>query len=356
MKPHISVCIPTYNGSRYLRKCLDSVIAQTFTDFEVLIVDDRSSDKTVNIAKEYAAKDRRIQVIVNERNLGLVGNWNRCVELARGEWIKFVFQDDLIEPTCLERLLAASKPEIPIIFCRRQFIFAEDTPPFNRSYHQSALALLDRLFAEVTEFSASQYTRAVIEQIAAKGVHINFVGEPIAVMLHRSVFNRFGNFNAYLIHSCDFEFWTRVASNTGIIYVPETLATFRVHGESTSAANQGSRYYHKTRLDPLAILHDFAFNPIYASFRAAYSHPKSISLTNLVAAKAYDTRRIAERAMNDTANPNPDLLVEWQKFMQLYPILEIISQRTLLKRIIIHSLYRWKQLQRQAQALFKATV
>jgi glycosyltransferase involved in cell wall biosynthesis len=114
MKPLVSVCIPTYNGAKYLKECLDSVLAQTFTDFEVLIVDDKSSDETLSIAQEYATYDPRFRVIQNECNLGLVGNWNRCVELAQGEWIKFIFQDDLIEPACLERMLAVRKSESAI--------------------------------------------------------------------------------------------------------------------------------------------------------------------------------------------------------------------------------------------------
>jgi len=122
MKPLVSVCIPTFNGAKYFRECLDSVLAQKFTGFEVLIVDDKSSDETFSIAQEYATYDHRIRAIQNDYNLGLVSNWNRCAELAQGEWIKFVFQDDLIEPACLETMLAASKSESYIIFCRRNFI------------------------------------------------------------------------------------------------------------------------------------------------------------------------------------------------------------------------------------------
>ena len=109
MQPIVSICIPTYNGAKYLRECLDTVLSQTFTDFEVLLVDDQSSDETLSIAQEYAAKDTRIYVKQNEQNLGLVGNWNCCIELAQGEWIKFVFQDDLIAPECLEKMLAFGK-------------------------------------------------------------------------------------------------------------------------------------------------------------------------------------------------------------------------------------------------------
>ena len=83
MAPLISICVPTYNGSPYLEPCLDAVLSQTTSDFEVLIVDDRSSDDSLHIAERYARRDSRIMVSSNETNLGLVGNWNRCVQVAR---------------------------------------------------------------------------------------------------------------------------------------------------------------------------------------------------------------------------------------------------------------------------------
>jgi glycosyltransferase involved in cell wall biosynthesis len=357
MNPLISVCIPTYNGAKYLKECLDSVIAQTFTDFEILIIDDRSSDETVSIARKYAANDQRICVIVNEQNLGLAGNWNRCVELAKGKWIKFVFQDDLIEPTCLERMLAANQPEIPIIFCRRQFIFETSTAESNRRYYLSTLSLLDKLFSRTTEMSASDYCRTIIDQLSANPKYyaggINFIGEPVAVMLRKDVFYQFGNFNPYLIQFCDFEFWTRVAIHTGITYVPETLVTFRVHGESTSAINEGSRKYRKSLLDPLVMVHDFAFHPTYAPLRAVAHHHLSINLVDIFANRAYDARRMARYAATDSVNPDPSLLVEWEEISRLYPILLSLSKRSLFKQIIVHSLYRWRQFHRQIEAFLR---
>ena len=128
MTPIVSVCIPTYNGSQFLKECIESILAQTFSNFELLIIDDRSSDNTIDLAEEYATRDSRIKVTINTQNLGLVGNWNRCLEIARGEWIKFVFQDDLLAPECLEKMLAATALGKPIIYCDRNFIFEAQTP------------------------------------------------------------------------------------------------------------------------------------------------------------------------------------------------------------------------------------
>ena len=365
MKPIVSVCIPTYNGDKYLKECLDSVLAQTFTDFEVLIVDDCSSDETVKIAKEYADRDGRIRLIVNEQNLGLVGNWNRCIELAQGEWIKFVFQDDLIEPTCLERMLAASNPNSFLICCRRNFLFEADVQETTRKSYEKFVTYLslEGLFSGATEISSQDYCEAALDCIG-----VNFVGEPTSVMLRRRVFSTFGLFNPHLIQICDFEFWMRIASHTGLNYVPETLSTFRVHGESTSAANTKSSRKHRVwMLDGIVLLHDFAFHPAYTSLRTVARERSSVNmddshmdklcisanLVSLLADRAYELRKMAERAAANCVDPDPSLLEDWENLLQFYPLLSIYSERSLSKRIINHSIYRWKKMQRKIDAFLR---
>ena len=93
--PLVSICIPTYNGEKYLKECLDSCIDQTFKSYEIIICDDCSSDGTIKIIEEYAKIFPQIILFQNDGNLGLVGNWNRCIHHSNGEWIKFVFQDDI---------------------------------------------------------------------------------------------------------------------------------------------------------------------------------------------------------------------------------------------------------------------
>jgi len=300
MKPLVSVCIPTFNGAKYFRECLDSVLAQKFTGFEVLIVDDQSSDETFSIAKEYATYDHRIRAIQNEYNLGLVSNWNRCAEIAQGEWIKFVFQDDLIEPTCLGTMLAASKPESDIVCCRRNFIIE---PGVSESIRQAFFKIpsIENFFPGLTKISAADYCEFVVENEA-----LNFIGEPTAVMLHRSVFYKFGVFNPHLIQFCDLEFWSRIAIHTGIVYIPEILATFWMHAGSTTTINKTSRHYRAHILDKLALLHNFAFHPIYAPLRTvAGSRRPSVDLVNLFAKRANEARMIAAY---EAINPNKSRL------------------------------------------------
>jgi glycosyltransferase involved in cell wall biosynthesis len=347
MKPLISVCIPTYNGTKYLRECIDSVLAQTFTDFEVLVVDDQSSDETLSIVWEYATHDHRIRVIQNEQNLGLVGNWNRCIELAQGEWIKFVFQDDLVAPTCLEQMLLASKPESSILCCRRNFIFETGVKESVRQYYLT-IRTVESFFPGLTNISAADYCGVVLEDEV-----LNFVGEPTAVMLHRSVFYRFGVFNPHLIQFCDLEFWTRVAIHTGIIYVPETLATFRVHAGATTAVNKTSRYYRARILDPIPMLNDFAFHSNYAPLRttAASRHPP-INLVKLLANRAHKARMIAAYEATKPVNPDPSFLEDWKQMTTYYPNLSNFSIR-ITDPLQLPLIGPWRKFKRWGQPLLE---
>lgn len=317
LKPVISILIPTYNGASYLSECIESILVQTYQDWELLIVDDCSGDDTLNIALRYAHRDRRLRVVSNPENLGLVGNWNRCIELAQGEWIKFVFQDDWIEPECLEAMLDASTLNNSIVACQRIFAFGEGV---SESTQQDFLNLptLSLLFPDAGMISAEAYRAAVVDLL-----DVNFVGEPTAVMLHRNVFEKFGYFNPALIQLCDFEFWTRIAVHTGIAYVPRPLATFRVHKDATSAKNAAQNDY-GIELDILSMLHDFVFLPTYAPLRhEAMNRNPPFDLNQELVKRTRGTRWVAIDAANRLGNPS--LLEEWTRFSQSYPRLSPLA-------------------------------
>ena len=115
--PSISIIIPCYNAEKYMARCLDSVLAQRFTDFEAICVNDGSTDRTLAILHEYAKKDKRIHVIDSE-NRGVSGARNLGLDAAQGQFIGFVDADDMIEPQMFEFLhKAASENEGCIAIC-----------------------------------------------------------------------------------------------------------------------------------------------------------------------------------------------------------------------------------------------
>jgi glycosyltransferase involved in cell wall biosynthesis len=103
--PKISIGLPVYNGEKYLRFTLNSILQQSYTDFELIICDNASTDATQEICREFAAKDLRIRYYRNEKNIGAAGNYNRAFELGRGEFFKWASHDDEFHPSLLESCL-----------------------------------------------------------------------------------------------------------------------------------------------------------------------------------------------------------------------------------------------------------
>lgn len=103
----VSVGVPVYNGENYLAEAIESILAQSFTNFELIICDNASTDKTAEICETYASRDNRISYFRNERNLGAIPNFNRTVTLSSGEYFKWVAHDDVLVRGYLERCLAA---------------------------------------------------------------------------------------------------------------------------------------------------------------------------------------------------------------------------------------------------------
>lgn len=333
--PFVSICIPTYNGASYLKACLDSALAQTYSDFEVLVLDDQSTDHSLQIAQNYAMRDPRVRVECNKENLGLVRNWNRCALLARGEWIKFLFQDDLLEPNCLEKMLEVSDSNTSMVVCRRNFIFEDDSSElkdvFQRYIHSYNM---DKIFPDETAISAERFCKAVLDNLCE-----NFVGEPTAVLLHRSVFNRFGLFNPHLISICDLEYWIRVGSHTGLTYVPETLAHFRRHYKGATFKDEKSRRF-RLYLDKPICLYNFVFDPLYAPLRLYASRCQPpVNLNQLFAGKVKDAWKVARQATGDRLNPDPSQLEEMKEISRLFPGFRIVKKIPLSVRF---SKYRWK--------------
>jgi len=102
--PLVSVLTTAYNREKYIAEAIESVLAQSLSDFELIIVDDGSTDRTVNVARQYLG-DPRVRVEVNERNLGDYPNRNRAAELARGRYLKYLDADDIMYPHCLEIMI-----------------------------------------------------------------------------------------------------------------------------------------------------------------------------------------------------------------------------------------------------------
>ena len=125
--PSVSLGLPVYNGEAYLAKCLDALLAQTYTDFELIISDNCSTDKTESICREYAKRDTRIAYYRQKTNLGAAGNFQKVFTLSKGKYFKWVAYDDLHAPQFLERCvnILDTKPEVILCFGDTMIIDAQ---------------------------------------------------------------------------------------------------------------------------------------------------------------------------------------------------------------------------------------
>lgn len=119
--PRLSVLMTSYNREKYIQEAIESVLAASFTDLELIIVDDGSRDRTVEIARSYAAKDSRVKVYINEKNLGDYPNRNRAASYAQGEYLMYVDSDDLILKEGFEACVAAMDARPEVSFAMRYF-------------------------------------------------------------------------------------------------------------------------------------------------------------------------------------------------------------------------------------------
>jgi glycosyltransferase involved in cell wall biosynthesis len=115
--PRVSIGMPVYNGERFLAEAIESILAQTFTDFELIISDNGSTDSTPAICERYARLDSRIRYYRNEVNLGAAPNFNRAFHLAQGEYFKWAAHDDICLPQYLERCVETLDADAQAVLC-----------------------------------------------------------------------------------------------------------------------------------------------------------------------------------------------------------------------------------------------
>jgi glycosyltransferase involved in cell wall biosynthesis len=228
-QPLISVCLPTFNGAKFVAASIESVLSQSHENFELIIVDDGSSDASVEIAKQYSAKSERIKFYSNSTRLGPIANYNKAVALSSGEFVKLFAQDDLLMPTNLERSLEALVKENNLSFVTTAKSWIDETgaPLAMPPSHEKCLS---QYFDCDTRFSYCETLKSSILSL------VNWIGSPTTTMLRRE---RFGSgFNTNYAQLMDLEFFLRLLQEDDAIYLSEQLCQFRFHPECQSYSNQ----------------------------------------------------------------------------------------------------------------------
>jgi len=289
--PLVSICIPTYNGEKHIEQCLVSATNQTYKNIEIIIIDDASTDNTWNIINQYAVTDKRIKLYRNDNNIGLVGNFNKCLEIAGGQWIKFLLQDDYITDNCVDTMVANISVEDKIVSCKRTFLLDGTFNEDKKGYYNHGVVTFEGLgiISKAPIFiKPNQIAKMAIENIC-----MNFIGEPTSLMIKRDVLVEMGYFNIYLAQICDLEYFLRISSRYGIKYIPESLTYFRIHTESTTEVNLQSKTYVLSHLDPIIFANQLLFDKCYSSLRNNLNFIQKIKLKLYFLVRVYEAYKSA---------------------------------------------------------------
>jgi len=215
LKPTISICIPTFNRADYLEQTLQSVAHQTIKPFEVLIVDNDSTDNTPQIAAQY--KKFGFTYLRNPKNLGMVGNYNRCLALAQGNYLSFLHSDDLISPTWQETWLKTI-PNQPADFytCSICVINQHNQPLFiYHTFNHDCLIPAGQVLAQLLPH------------------HCPIIAPTGATVFKTKVLRKIAPFKTKLGTEADVDIFFRLSLNHSLFYKRQILFYHRSHPEQT---------------------------------------------------------------------------------------------------------------------------
>jgi glycosyltransferase involved in cell wall biosynthesis len=231
--------MPVYNGESFFREAVQSILGQTFTDFELLVINDGSSDRSVEIMDSY--HDPRIRLVHNERNLGLIATLNKGLDLARGEYIARMDCDDLSHPKRLEKQVAFLEAHADVSLCGtwiRKFGIGKDKIC---RYHTDPLLLVCGLFFD------------------------SVLAHP-TVMFRKSMFVEIGlTYDVAYRHAEDYELWVRASKFHKLGTIAEVLLDYRIHpAQVSSEFNAGQR--ESAGRVRLSLLHNLGLEPEAVQF------------------------------------------------------------------------------------------
>jgi len=212
--PKVSICIPSYNCGAFIGKTIQSVLDQTCQDFEIVVVDDCSTDNSEEVVRSF--KDPRIRFSKNERNIGMVPNTNKALKLAKGEFVGILHPDDYYAPKMIETALKA---------------FSEN-PDVGFTY--SSYVVVDENDKIVTRVKLCDYNKTFRSKEGFKKLAIRNYASPSAVLFRRKCYEDVGPFDEEFPYPNDWNMWLRISLKYDSACLSDYLCYYRMHERSVS--------------------------------------------------------------------------------------------------------------------------
>lgn len=224
--PLVSVIMPCYNGEKFIGEAIESALNQTYKNWELIIVDDRSTDNSKKIIKQYYIADTRIQYIQHKKNKGIPSTRNTGIKISNGEYIAFLDQDDLWMKDKLDLFIREFNrydAKVGIIFSDIEIVFADN--------------IISRNYKKVNYYKIQKLNKRNFIKKLFMG---NFIKTTSQVILRKECFNKLGLLDERLHGGDDGDFWLRAAGEFNFKYLDIPLTKYRFHKENTS---KKIRYY-----------------------------------------------------------------------------------------------------------------
>lgn len=235
-QPLVSVCIPTFNGEKYIKEALESIIHQTYKNIEVVVSDDGSSDKTIKIIEQLKNTANFNVYIYSHYQSGIGANWNNCIKNSHGKYIKFLFQDDVLKPNCIEKqIYYVNKYNLEVVCSKRDIIDEKSNKIGSGEWFIKYNDLQESLGLRFTN-NIFFFTKKELKRIS--NLRINYFGEPDTFLFNKEIFKRIGEFNNSYKQIIDLEFTYRILKLYPIGIIDEKLMMFRRHRGQTSEYNR----------------------------------------------------------------------------------------------------------------------
>ncbi len=237
MENLVSICIPTFNGAKYIAEAMDSAIEQTYSNIEIIISDDKSNDNTLAIVESYREKTDIPIYIYHHQPNGIGANWNNSVKKANGEYIKFLFQDDILYSSCIEKMILVfcQNPKLGLVACKRDFIIEEKKSESINNWInkygnlQSDFEKNEPItFLDNTFFKNKNFLRPPL----------NKIGEPPVVMFKKSMLAKVTYFDEKLVQILDYIFYYKILKHYPIAIINKPLVAFRIHKDQATSVNK----------------------------------------------------------------------------------------------------------------------
>ncbi|ANE55253.1 MULTISPECIES: glycosyltransferase family 2 protein [Methylomonas] len=328
IQPIISICIPVYNGAKFLQETLDSISRQSYTNIEIIIVDDNSTDNSSIIINKFNSDIYKTIKHKNDSNIGLHANCEKCISLANGDWIKFVFQDDILDKKCIEELFNTAKKTDSQIICGNKSYLFFDNPPLRKIISYKHIELINKIFTN--NFEKIPQTR--VSDFFTKYLLGNFLGEPSCFLIKKTIIDKYGGFNPNLTQLLDYEFYARTTLNEGLAYSNKAYIYFRVHANSETYRNTKENLFRSRDIEYILMLLIIKNNAHYKNFLKFLDRIYLSSYINsLLVIRAKRAQCLAKKSNNKTKSI-------WNKAVGDHPEIIKYIKKPLVKNLILLTL------------------